>query len=307
MWFGAALFGASEARADQFVVVDTTYTATKDNTDDSHFRVDPANGTPDNWRSPIDYASGDAYVRLEVLEKPSAVKTLYNICYEATPSYACMPYSPAYTAPGVYEFNYPFSAFYQYDQVDWSQGTRDLALILKDENQNKPQGDPDFYPTKIHVTITIVAPGSTYVPPSPSQDAGVADAGMATDAGSSVADSGTLAPTPDAGHAADAGHATTTGSGGQTSAPMMMPASGGMPTTGSGSGGQASPPGSAPSMAPVVPTTEPGSETNSGSSGCSTAQPGSNTGLHWLLLAAALPIARALLRRRPKRQGDIDG
>ena len=115
MWFGAALLGASEARADQFVVVDTTYIATKDNTDDSHYRVDPADGTPDNWRSPIDYASGDAYVRLEVIEKPSAVKTLYNICYEATPSYACMPYSPAYTAPGVYEFNYSFSAFYQYD------------------------------------------------------------------------------------------------------------------------------------------------------------------------------------------------
>ena len=33
------------------------------------------------------------------LAAPSAVKTLYNICYEATPSYACMPYSPAYTAP----------------------------------------------------------------------------------------------------------------------------------------------------------------------------------------------------------------
>jgi hypothetical protein len=310
-WFGAALLGvnasSSGARADQFVVVDATYTATKDNTDDSHFRVDPEDGTPDNWRSPIDYASGDAYVRLEVIEKPSAVKTLYNICYEATPSYACMPYSPTYTAPGVYEFNYPFSAFYQYDQVDWSQGIKDIALILKDENQNKPQGDPDFYPTKIHVTITIVAPGSTYVPPSAAQDAGLGDASVAIDAGSSVADSGTPAMTPDAGHAADAGHAQATGSGGSASPPAsMMPAPTMMP---SGSGGQASPPAaSAPSMAPVVAMPEQSSESqSSGSSGCSTAPPGFHAGLHWLLLAAALPIVRALLRRRPKSQGDVDG
>lgn len=302
---GASLLFASRAQADQFVVVDTTYTATADNTSDSHFRVDPAHDTPDNWRSPIDYASGDAYVRLEVIEKPSAVKTLYNICYEATPSYACMPYSPAYTAPGVYEFNYPFSAFYQYDQVDWSQGIKDVALILKDENQNKPQGDPDFYPTKIHVTITIVAPGSTYVPPSASQDAGLSDASVAIDAGSSVADSGTPVTTPDAGHAADAGHATTTG---QTSTPVVMTGAGGtMTMTASGSGGQASAPSSAASMAPVVPMMQPSSESNSTSSGCSTAPPGSSAGLHWLLLAAALPIVRALLRRRPKRQGDVDG
>jgi hypothetical protein len=310
VWFGAALLGAyaqpSGARADQFVVVDATYTATADNTDDSHFRVDPADGTPDDWRSPIDYASGKAYVRLEVIEKPSTAKTLYNICYEATPSYACMPYSPTYTAPGVYEFDYPFSAFYQDDQVDWSQGIRDIALILKDENQVKPQGDPDFYPTKIHVTITIVAPGSEYVPPAATADAGSADASVALDAGSTSVDSGTtISPAPDAGHAIDAGHASAAGSGGSmsSSAPPAM----GTTTTASGSGGQASPPPSAPVMAPVV-MPEPTSESNgSGSSGCSTAPPGSNAGLHWLLLAAALPLIRALLRRRPKSQGDVDG
>ena len=92
------------ARAEQFVVVDETYTATAQNTDDSHYRVRPRAGTPSNWRSPIDFASGRAHARLEVLEKPSTRKTLYNICYEATPSYACMAYSPAYTAPGVYDW-----------------------------------------------------------------------------------------------------------------------------------------------------------------------------------------------------------
>ena len=29
-----------------------------------------------------------------------------------------MPYSPEYTAPGVYDFEYAFDAFYQYDMVD---------------------------------------------------------------------------------------------------------------------------------------------------------------------------------------------
>src|SRR5262249_44948727 len=133
------------------------------------------------------------------------------------------------------------------------------------------------------------------------------DASVAIDAGSSVADSGTPVMTPDAGHAAGAGHARATGSGGSASPPVsMMPAPA---MTASGSGGQASPPAaSALSMTPVVPMAEPGSESQSGgSSGCSTAPPGSHAGLHWLLLAAALPIVRALLRRRPKSQGDVDG
>jgi hypothetical protein len=182
----------------QFVVAEATYTATTQNTMDSHFFVMPAAGTPANWRAPTDYASGTAHARVEVLEKPSTRKTLYNICFEGTPTAACMGYSPVYTAPGVLDFSFAFSTFYQYSAVDWTKGINRVALILKDENGNKMQGDAAFYPTKIHVTITIVAPDATYVPPTFGSDAGtdaaVADAGVVKDAGKTGGAAGAAAP-----------------------------------------------------------------------------------------------------------------
>jgi hypothetical protein len=266
-WALAGLAGllvcARPVAAQQLVVLDETYTATADNTSDSHYRVPPDVGTPDNWRSPVDYAAGSAHVRLEVLAKPSAQKTLYNLCYEATPSYACMPYSPAYTAPGVYDFEYPFSAFYQYDMVDWSQGVNQLALILKDEGGTKKQGDPAFYPTTIHVTLTLLAPGETYVPPALQEDAGTPDAG--------TIDAGTIddpLPMPDAAVPADdpapvipppapsAGTAATTGSAGQAAIDPAM-------SEAAGSGGT---PASAQVTPPLPSST--GSDTSASSAGC---------------------------------------
>jgi hypothetical protein len=161
----AAAVSASRARAEQFVLVDLTYEATAQNTMDSHFVAMPASNIPKNLKTPIDYASGTAYVHFEILTKPSAAKTLYNICFENPSNYACLPYPPAYTATGKYDFNAKFSAFWQGDLVDWSMGITKLQLVLKDEKETKVQGDAMFYPTKIHVTITLVSPGSTYVPP----------------------------------------------------------------------------------------------------------------------------------------------
>src|SRR5687767_1633584 len=94
--FGFALLAgvASQARAqDQVEFLDVTYTATAANTENSHYYVDLSAG-PADWREPVDYASGRVHARLEVLSKPSDEPTLYNICFEGTPSYACMPYSP---------------------------------------------------------------------------------------------------------------------------------------------------------------------------------------------------------------------
>lgn len=149
---------------DQFRVIDVTYTATADNTDDSHYRVPVATDTPPDWTAPIDFAAGTAYVRLEVTDKPSDVGTVYNVCFEGAGA-ACMGYPPVYTDVGTIEFSYDFDTFWNYDAVDWSQGIDQMALILKDENGDKQQGNPDFYPYTAHVTITIVPPGETYVPP----------------------------------------------------------------------------------------------------------------------------------------------
>jgi hypothetical protein len=53
--------GALAAQAQpQAVVADATYTATVDNTMDSHYRVSPLAGARSNWRSPVDYATSRA-------------------------------------------------------------------------------------------------------------------------------------------------------------------------------------------------------------------------------------------------------
>jgi hypothetical protein len=171
---------SSRARAEQFVLIDLTYEATSANTTDSHFPGPPAANIPKNLKSPIDYASGTAYVRFEVLSKPSAAKTLYNICFQNPSNYACLGYPPAYTATGTYNFSGAFSSFWQGDLVDWSMGISEVQLILKDEKEVKVQGNAMFYPYKMHVTITIVAPGSTYVPP----DMAAAGAGGSSAGGS---------------------------------------------------------------------------------------------------------------------------
>lgn len=169
---------SSRAHAEQFVLIDLTYEATAANTTDSLFPGTPAANIPRNLKTPIDYASGTAHVRFEVLSKPSAAKTLYNICFENASNYACMGYPPAYTATGTYDFSGAFSSFWQGNLVDWSMGISKVQLILKDETEAKVQGNAMFYPTKVHVTITLVAPGSTYVPPDlPAAGAGGSAAG----------------------------------------------------------------------------------------------------------------------------------
>lgn len=222
------------AVAAQFVVADVTYEHSATTTTDSHLRLLPSAETPKNWKAPVDYATaGTVHVRLEVFTKPSAEKTRFQICFEATPSYACTDQSPIYTTTGVYTWATPFPKFYQYDLVDWTKGIVKTALILKDDKNVKPApenvGDARsklFMPTKVRVTVTVVSPGSTYVPP-PEPDAGVDAAGdgapeaavdtgapdvAATDTGTAASDAATAddagAPAATTDEGADAGCAT---------------------------------------------------------------------------------------------------
>jgi uncharacterized protein (TIGR03382 family) len=168
------------------VVVDTTYDHVA-SLPDSHFRVDPKPGTPANWKSPVDYSKGTAYVHLEVLTKPTDVPTKWQACFEATPTYGCVDQSPTYTKIGNQDWSTPFSKFYMPpgQKVDWAQGTKKIALILKDTANNKPSADnvgatkaAMYMPTRLRVVITLVSEGGTYVPPGPAEpaDAGAKDA-----------------------------------------------------------------------------------------------------------------------------------
>lgn len=175
----------TRALAAQFVVTEVTYEHSATTTTDSHLRLPPSAETPKNWKSPVDYATaGTVHVRLEVFTKPSAENTRFQICFEASPSYACTNQSPIYTKTGVYTWATPFPSFYQYDKVDWTKGILKSALILKDDKNVKPAPENVgearsklFMPSKVRVTVTVVSPGSTYVPPGPPPgDAGTSDA-----------------------------------------------------------------------------------------------------------------------------------
>ena len=264
-----ASLSSSPALADQFVVVDSTWDHTPDLAD-SHYRVMPLPGTPADWNSPVDYASGTAHVRLEVFTKPTDTPTKFQVCFEATPTYACTDQSPTYTAVGVIDWETPFSSFWSPpgEMVDWTQGTNKIALILKDTKNGKPSTDNVgavtaalYTPTQVRMVVTIVAPGSTYVPPSPP------DAGPPVD--------------PDAG-------------GGGGSGPLDA---GVDTTTGTGAGGGAMNNGDAGAAGGAGGTGGTPATPNKSESGCSTALATGGAGHGaWLSLAlAALCVAR---RRR---------
>jgi hypothetical protein len=158
-----ALQTSSNAHAQQFVLVDQTYTANADNTQDSHFTAELKSGIPTNLRAPTNYANGSVHVDLEIIEAPSATDGLYNICLENSSDVACLPYV-MYKGKGKYNANPTFSLFWQNEKVDWTKGVSKVSLIIKDANEQKAQGSTTYYPYKAHVTLTVVAEGSTFDP-----------------------------------------------------------------------------------------------------------------------------------------------
>jgi hypothetical protein len=244
---------AHSVHAQQFIAADLTYTATTQNTTNSEYRVPVLAGAPANWKSPVDYTQGMAYVRFEVLDKPSDAKTLYNVCFALAGSkLSCMPYSPVFTGKGVNNFSAPFSAFWNADMVDWTMGVMQIVLVLKDDTGKLVQGDANYYPSTIKTQLTLVAPGATYVPPKGSADAGTMppkdagmpkpdasmaqDAGMPRDAGTPVQDAGAPVVVDAGTKPVDAGRvdASAAGSGtgnSSSSLTQAMAGTGSAPTT----------------------------------------------------------------------------
>lgn len=181
----ATLAISSTASAEQFVLVDADYTHAGDGTMPSHAYHAPTGTQPKNWQTPINYAEGTAYYRLEVFEKASEENLHMGICFVGG-SYCCFGYEQ-FTKPGVYEWSFPIPSMWQYDTMDWSKNMTDVPLIMRDRNAVKVDpteayyGKPGtslYFPMKSHLTVTIVSKGGTYV--KPTVDAGV-DTGSAVD------------------------------------------------------------------------------------------------------------------------------
>ncbi|PCC72544.1 MYXO-CTERM domain-containing protein [Nannocystis exedens] len=262
------------ARAGQLVVMDETWVHAPDLAD-SHYRVTPMMDVPADWTSPVDWTQGSVWVHLEVLTKPTAQETKFQVCFEANPTYACTLQSPTYTEVGIYEWESTFAQFWSPpgEFVDWTQGVNKFACILKDTMNGKPSADnvgPEtaalYMPTEVRMVITLVEPGSTYEPPAP--------IGEETTGGESTT-SGETTGEPET-STSDTGGASTTGEA-STGLPATTAETGtGEPGATTSSGGEA-PTTGAPTSGDAAST----STTTSAGDGASTgdgAQDGSEAG-----------------------------
>jgi hypothetical protein len=228
------VLGAHDAHAQegQFVLVDATFTASANNTMSSEYAVAPLPTAPANWRAPVDYAAGTVHVRVRVLEKPSDMQTLCNVCFKSADTLTCQPYPDPYTKPGVYDSKAEISRFWQYEVYDWTKPVERVNVVIKDQTGRFVQGNAAYFPTKLHVTVTVVPPGGRYVEPDvvPGEDADAgaspsqpsAPTAMANTPGSSGAagNAGTAA------RAAAAGMSAATGAAGQASSVAVPPVAG---------------------------------------------------------------------------------
>jgi hypothetical protein len=297
------LVAAPVAYAEQFVLLDVTFTFTKADADNatpskSHYYVkgDRLNAaTPIDWTKPIDYRNGRIHVHTEVLDKPpGAADTRWTLCYIARKGiddgYGCSN-TALYTEEGVWEFEQGMTEWWQNDNIDWTQGVKQVDIVMKDGKGVFAHTQPDperWFPTTVRIAMIQVSEGSTYDPSLiPGLGGGGADggagAGSGGNAGSAAGGLGGTAGATSAG-SGSGGIAETAGSGG--SGPSV-------PTAGapSGSGGGSSSGGMPASAAATTSNSAAGANDDAG---CSFgASKGRGVGLGALAIALL-----ALWRRR---------
>ena len=129
-------------------------------------------------RSPVDYASGTVFQRLEVLGKPSDAGVQYQLCLvpddEIAVRPACSRESFSFSQPGVYESSEPLSDFAGYGSIDWSKGLVNAMLVLKDaegrpldnsyflSEADAPLDLSRYYPMLVRYEAVIVPPGGSF-------------------------------------------------------------------------------------------------------------------------------------------------
>jgi len=170
---------ATSSRAEQFVLFDVTFPYTKSDADNarpspSHYYVkgDRLNAErPKDWTAPVDYRNGTVHVRLEVIEKPAGGEpTTWSVCYIPNKGqnhgYGCIG-TDVYREKGVYEKDISMTKFWQNDDIIWSEGIKEMHLVIKDNSggsghAHKRPDHEKFFPTKIRMTLIQVAAGAKY-------------------------------------------------------------------------------------------------------------------------------------------------
>ena len=183
-WLFAAIAGLvlpDAAFAEQFVLFDATFTYTKEDADNSkpsksHYYIREAQlnpKRPKDWTTPVDYRNGTIHLRTEVLEKPAGGEpTTWSICYIPNKGqkngYGCTG-TVVYREKGIYEQDVKMTAFWQNDSIVWSEGIRQMDLVIKDNSggsghAHKRVDWEKFFPTKVRITVVQISAGSKYDP-----------------------------------------------------------------------------------------------------------------------------------------------
>jgi hypothetical protein len=146
----------------QLVVFDVSYEANSMTTHNAHYDVKPAADQPANWKAPVDYTAGTAYIHLEVMTKPSDLPTQIDVCFDGDlEGYGCLA-TDLYTTTGVHETVAKLSRMWQFDKVAWTKKRTLYQLVIKDQNHNIGGKPPTaFLPTKLRMVFTIVPAGGT--------------------------------------------------------------------------------------------------------------------------------------------------
>jgi hypothetical protein len=300
----ASLLAAHDARAEQAVVIDTTYVHDTNNiTDKGQHKVAPAPTNPKAVNAPVDYSKGTVHAWVQVLEKPSEQPVLVRFCLQG-PGHMCGIPTMQFTKPGIYTSSGTVAGDLMGEggAPNWSSPVTEVLVIPKRTlNEGGLTASvaggstaiKQYFPMKMRVVITLVSAGATYVPPdspggAPSQDAGAPSI-----------DAGKPEPAPAVDTGAASGSGGSSGSTAGTSGGSTVPP---RPTSTAGSTGaapaDASNAGSkgAAGLAPSTgQTSGEGRDARSSGGGCAVG--GGSTVAHGLSLAA-LGVACLLRRRR---------
>src|SRR6266566_1710785 len=170
---------SSSSPAAQFVLFDVTFTYTKQDADTStpskshyYVRGDKLNpDRPKDWTAPVDYRNGTVHIRAEVIEKPAGGEpTTWTLCYIPNKSqkngYGCTG-TVVYRDKAVYEQDVKMTSFWQNDSIVWSEGIKEMHLVIKDDSggsghAHKRADSEKFFPIQMSITMIQVSAGSTY-------------------------------------------------------------------------------------------------------------------------------------------------
>jgi hypothetical protein len=72
-----------------------------------------------------------------------------------------------YRTTGVYEKDVPMTTFWENDSIVWSEGVKQMDLVIKDNSggsghAHKRADHEKFFPTKVRITVVQVSAGAKY-------------------------------------------------------------------------------------------------------------------------------------------------